>query len=458
MCKFVKNGVHLDAGEYTLSLVPEMAIAGTYKDVYLYMADYIKFTCTAVDPEPVGPVTISGSEDTTIHFADYYADSSRILQNTSGQDYIKVFYKEATSEETTAQVTVAESGTYNLEYALTDYKASGAVSKVSIKLDDTLLGDNSSEVAALSGYANNYYNGEPMCKFVEEGVELTAGTYDLKLVAEMATSGTYHDCLVYMADYIKFTPVAGSEPDPEPTVDVTIAADALTTIQLDEYVTGKTPAVSGDLTFIKVSGSGAAGTTELTVEVAEAGTYTLKYALTQYTADKSKVSIKLGDTVLADNTEADPVALSADYSTGFYNGAGMYEFTKTVELTAGTYTLSLVVDVCESGTYKDWFVYMADYVTFEKAAPVEPEEGFAISGDTATATVIYDAPVSGKVFMALYNGNKFVGVGEAVTADNATTVTVTAAVSGTVTRAKVFAWGDLENIKPLADAKEFFNN
>ena len=120
-------------------------------------------------------------------------------------------------------------------------------------------------------------------------------------------------------------------------------------------------------------------------------------------------------------------------------------FHKTVYLEKGTHTVYFRT-YARSGSFLD-YAQCYDYVDF---APVD---SFTVSDGVATANVTVNQAVTGKAILALYNGGRLVGTGEA-DAVNTRTISVTAPANDAVTHAKVMVWSDLATGKPIVDAKE----
>ncbi len=127
----------------------------------------------------------------------------------------------------TLEVTIPETGTYDIEALLSDpYPAKTFLSEAVIKLNgETILSNYDAKAADMSINGTFPWNSNPMAKYTAQK-ELQAGTYTL--TAEFkAPTGSATQPYLFSADYIQFSPVGA---------DALISGTKVTTVEMEDYV------------------------------------------------------------------------------------------------------------------------------------------------------------------------------------------------------------------------------
>lgn len=431
MKKYNKAGIWLEADTYTLSA----DVGLTADSLYKFQMDYIRFApCTE---------TVSADASATIEIEEYVQDKAAnvvAVEKASGGSVAYRDYSESVGLTVNIPVIIEETGWYGLEYVASDRNRTSSpngYSKVTFTLGDKLIASTATDTVLENIPESDIkLSNAPAASKFGARAYLVEGTYTLT-VDVTKEWGVYRA----LVDYIKFT--AETEE---------LSKSKATTIELSDYSTKsdvvKTEA-DGENKIICTTWSYDSRTEAYTIlKVEESGYYDIEYISNAPRGGSyGAARFYIDDEEIASAHKDTGIDVS-DYT--LWTATAVKKYTKEkVYIEEGTYTLKFEFTPDGGANYRG----LADYIKFAPSV----EEGFKIENSVATANVCYDTPVTGTVILALYNGDKFVGMGTKV-ANGEKNITVTAEVKGTVTHAKVFVWKDLTSVKPLVAPKEFPNN
>ncbi len=462
------TGVSLTAGKHTLNF---KVIAPTSNTSHIFAADYIQFV-----PELL---TIENAGDTYLEYEDYAAKLSTATKeqtspNTSGGKYViydttDVTYVEGetTYDPITLDVPiyVESAGCYTLEHAI-----SGAGSTVSLFIDDnetklitlspgTKIDATDPVSSEYTYFATKYHPGT---KRTAKNVFLPAGSHTLKFALNPRIYGGNKMDIAIALDYLKFTPQA-------PAASIPATG---TTIELENYVssissagaafTGATVlnnaitqehASNGQLLDMQEKRSITDAKVYIPVYAEKAGWYDVEWTISNandgsyigivtLNADGEPIVTNEGKNVVEDltihgtNEEGKNVIIypALNYTLAKYQAQ--------VYLSEGLHNIDMSA---VTATKQTGIFFVADYLKFTPVSDVATNNSEA---KTVDVTAYYDAPVSGTVITALYNGKELVGV-SSVQADGITKHTAAVSYSAAPDTAKVFVWTDTNDIIPL---------
>lgn len=197
--KYTKKQINLTEGTHTVGVSADLVSGGTW---YTYLMDNITFTSYCTDE-----VKYSKSDTAPIQleFEDYASNFVRDDEAASGG---KVVAHPWTTTNPGFEFTfnVPVGGYYDASYIIGYQSNPGSYSKISLYIDDTLLGDNTTSGTALSGYANSYggvsYN-QPIHQYSKKQFWLKPGEHTVKVRGEVVTGGYWY---TYLLDHLTFTP------------------------------------------------------------------------------------------------------------------------------------------------------------------------------------------------------------------------------------------------------------
>ncbi|MBQ3118747.1 MAG: hypothetical protein IJC10_03180 [Clostridia bacterium] len=146
-----------------------------------------------------------------IEFEDCVQDSSLIIGSPQASGYAYIHEANGTSAPAISKtITIRESGNYNITYLVGYQTDTAYLSKVTIKLGSTEIGNNAKKRSSWSPdpYDENLYDSgkftnyasAPMCKYSTTKY-LTAGTYELTATVAITSSDSKYK---YQLDYIEF--------------------------------------------------------------------------------------------------------------------------------------------------------------------------------------------------------------------------------------------------------------
>ncbi|MBQ4088140.1 MAG: metallophosphoesterase [Clostridia bacterium] len=447
------SAVYLPEGKHEL-IIELHNRKGKFNDFASYL-DYLEFT----------PVTrlVSPGEETLIEFENFKDEFTptvpevRTFDAASGGLFAASGYAGKETVTLDIPVCVAETGTYRINAGIGQ---AGQLSLVSLlKNGEELLYTFSGENAKQLLYEETHY---VLRQYVFD-LELEKGLQTLTF--SMAPRNGWEGSIAYALDYFHFVPDVDGIVNPDkptriefenvvPKIESIVQSDGSVITHTNGTVyTIPTPAAkgcSGGRYAILDTPDGQAVDKyydiPVLVKVNQSGYYNMEYVscgnLPQPVVymDSESNNISGSQTKLID--EKDEEGLDVYFGMSWSTAA---IFHKTVYLEKGTHTVYFRT-YARSGSFLD-YAQCYDYVDF---APVD---SFTVSDGVATANVTVNQAVTGKAILALYNGGRLVGTGEA-DAVNTRTISVTAPANDAVTHAKVMVWSDLATGKPIVDAKE----
>ncbi|MBQ4088040.1 MAG: hypothetical protein IJC78_07340, partial [Clostridia bacterium] len=369
------------------------------------------------------------------------------------------------NDSVTLSFYVAEAGTYEV-----DMVAAGAdhLSTITMTVGDTTVYTiNKSAGVDISGGTEFVSKSYPMRKHnftmdLEEGFN--------KLVFDIAYRPNTNETTAYALDYITIMP----------EIEGVVSGDDVMRMEF-ESLAGKVPAIplSSGSTFKPSAGNGAlcSGKKYLYIDsaasnetyyafsvnylVKDAGNYHIKYVDTQ---GVSAFDVFLGGTNGTNLTSATTLTTPAEYhvnvgtnGTGESTSQNYYKYFSSswakprvhegqIYLEEGIQTITFRLKT-RGGTNLDF----AQYLDYFELAPVE---SFTVADGVATVKAVQDTAVTGNAILALYNGKEMVSL-NSIDVTGKRVIDITAPANVTFTNAKVFVWGDLTNVTPLATPKTF---
>ncbi len=455
--KIYRKSATLTAGKHTVNVKIDVPTTNT-EQPNIFAIDYLQLV-----PKTV---LVTSEKAATIEFETYASDysSSPTSVITDGQassgSYV-YFDTDTRTDPITLSIPVSvdEAGNYGFEYV-----ASSGLSATSIYLDDrdepfwTVAGGSAID----SGRAENgnwpYFNQKWHQAYrYNFKADLPAGEHTIKisLATRPAEPGVRDVCI--SMDYLKITPPVNAvigKSKAASKIEFEDYAGNLSIAQTDGTTWNPRPATSsgcsnGQYLYIDTVDGKASNEYEvlpIPVTIQNAGFYDMEYiegngisAMKIFLDSTDGICLSSGVTTELDSSKNE-AGKYAHFESGWCVAANR---SKTVYLPAGTHTLMCQLQWRENE--KDFASYL-DYIEFT------PTDGLTIENGTATAGIVLDSPVSGKAILALYDENKLVTT-NAVDVTDASFITIDAAVSKTITHAKVFVWSDLTNFIPQTETK-----
>ncbi|MBQ4086979.1 MAG: hypothetical protein IJC78_01885 [Clostridia bacterium] len=446
--KFSKN-IELPEGDHELLFV--IHPRKTEGDIALFL-DYIQFTSLTKK--------ISGSTTTIIEAEElagsfYYNDADKtpyapevkVSPNASGSKFIQmdtVHKENHPAIRADIDVSVERPGIYELEYVISDVG-----SPTNIYVDGLLVNevfaweklDEEKNAEGKYGYFNDLYHS---ARRDTVSVELTEGEHEITVEFGPRPEQGVLDVAVSM-DYLKLTP---------PGIP-TITADGVTTIEFDDITSAKVreEAAASEGKIVCNNWDSNKPDIGTNVIVKESGYYDISYVVGERSVTQlgetskdrlylSLITLTLGEVTIGTN-DGEYTKILTEYGVWTTAPMSLYE-KKSVWLDAGEYQLNADVGVTKDNKFK----YQLDYISFAPAGYVAPEpvEGVVVKNGVATATALYDTPVSGTAVLALYNGGKLLSLSSMNVTDTKEIV-INAPVSGTPTDVKVFVWDYITGMK-----------
>ncbi len=482
--------IELVEGANTIQIVPEIRIYNEQSQ-FCMVLDCLKIT------PPAPPPTVSGSTTTKFEFEDaplnnpVYTESlfdsntanwnSRYTAPLCSGGYYSLYRSKTVEGDTefsiTWQVTAERAGTYDVTVVASAmpseirFQANSGAIVTATKGDKVCSGTTATSSCQMPRGCNwNQHVYEYNLQ-----LDLVEGVNTIAFVPSKTSGNVYQMGL----DCVTFTP-----PAPPPTLDV----DGITTFEFEDFTTKDVvySDVIGAVTTLNLADNrnteyagpggeiGYIDTTALTSEAGEgwneqtltvampvtvekAGTY--KVSLTGFDlGSKYAFRVNNGEVVEA-TTGAEVVPGGNQIGNSYYYGfrpsrfgagkTAAHEFEAELYLPAGVNTIYFVPQQYKysSGTYSK-FIIAVDNIKFigpDAASVVEQAAG------TVTAKAFLDdqANNSGKIILALYNGNELVKVAN-IDANLQKYVEITAQYAGAYTEAKIFVWDNLTNCAPLS--------
>ncbi|MBQ4086982.1 MAG: hypothetical protein IJC78_01900 [Clostridia bacterium] len=446
--------VSLPEGKHTL--IFDIAKRSNQGDIALYL-DYIELKSNLE--------RISGNSSTRVEFENYAEEFAPVKMEvfdsstTEGVTYAYIDTSVTDKDEVlTLPVYVEEAGTYKISYVMSnvhtvfEISLNGTVLNTEDKITAKTLDAFNNELQKYTYFGERWHNA---VRYSFEA-ELPKGFSDLTFTAKVRPEP--NNDVAGCFDYVEFVPV-NREVKPE----------GETVFEIENYIDnfGRVPnvGINAGASAGKYVYSGGFGmdpvTFTLPVEVAKGGVYNGEFCF-GFASHLSEINMYL------DSVDSEPIltlnnrengevapdfpkqATSISHNATFFTRdypAGVIDFS--IDLSEGAHTLIFVIDNRSpwGGNNNTQGAMAMDYV---KLAP--QGETVTLSGGVATANLSYDTPVTGTVVLALYNGGALVAIGT-TEVNGATTVTVSAPVSGAVTSAKAFAWSSVGALKPVCADK-----
>ncbi len=413
---------YLTAGEHTLSI---QSYSGSEKAQIF--ADYIK----------IRPVTNVSADAQRYEFEDYAGTYSMVTEIDEASEGAVVSGYTKTDHSYKIPVSISESGYYDVLYVVNHNSGNSKV-KFSLNLGSefSLPFTNETPEGTDLDYSGSSYR---MSLYEYNGMWINKEEYILETFFENNTDGY----ISYQLDYIEFKP---SEPP-------AITQSSVSKIEFETY-TG--PGVyDWDRGITEVSGtsgdkviysewSDIDPSWSFPVSVKDSGFYHINYVVGDYTdAWLSKMTLKLGKILIGTNY----MDYVENYGNLVWSSQPLCRYsTEWVWLDKGEYELSVEVSPEQiNNVYK----YQADYVEFIPAV-----NGISMEEGLIKVHAAYTDVTSGKVLMALYNGNKLVAT-TTYLLQNETYVDFEYAPQETVTKVKVFIWNDDNTATPKELSKNF---
>lgn len=334
--------------------------------------------------------------------------------------------------------------TYELEYTLGS-STSEYLSKVELYIDNVSIGKNDGSYVNDISFSKIYpWQHVPMCVYQKSGLELSAGKHTVYVKIDNPVASGQPN--LFCMDYIQFTPPAVEK----------VSVNSAKRFEFEDYGT------SFPEDHFKAAENGSGGkvlcsnwydnaaidnmTLEIPMRFAESGYYDMEYMIgCRGWGDSylSTVKLYLDDKQIAMNDRSfieDVKDLFTDVWQAQSAPMSRY-ITRGIYVDKGKHILKAVV---EKTSVDKKFKYQMDYVEFRSVDN--------ISADDGEAFVSFDKPLTGKVFVALYNDKQLVGL-QMQDANNQQSFNIKVPCDSAFTEAKAFLWSNTVSATPLSDVK-----
>lgn len=457
----------LSAGKHTVTVQIDPTASkknsGGGAQPFLFCADFIEFT-------PKTP-SISLSDVERIELENY-ASAVSIEENdgtpgtaTVGKSAVcseGAFLSIDTADNTAVNNTASFVVPINVEHAgdyLMEYVDAAGISAVNFFID-------SEESTALnaSGFSVTLNDETYEYTYAKDGVEQVQTRYSYfnsawakanthsgkvklpegkhNLIVSITKRSGFEDFASYL-DYVQFTPYTKY-----------IAAEDETTIEFETYQSlfaPRTPTLAANdlasgLTYVNTTGSGTETITlDIPIMVEKAGGYQIDACIAA-AGHLSVISLMKGDKTLYTFSTTNAASGAGTWDTHF----SMKNYLFALNLEEGVQTLTFSIAPREG--YGGTVAYAMDYIRFKPVDVLNVDE----AESTATATAIYDDPVSGTAILALYNGAQLISTSMEEVSETMR-IDISAQTRGEeVTSAKLIVLDSLEKCIPKCEAKDDF--
>lgn len=326
------------------------------------------------------PINIAeNAKEFTFEFEDApTAPSTHKYYDASAGEYLLGSAGTSTDPSFTCTFEVAETGYYIPKYIVGRYTLN-SYPKITIKIDDTFIGDNVGDGIHLTQYEYKMHSNTSNLQtheYTKGSVLLNKGTHTLSVEVTKGEE-TYYN---YKMDKISFVP--NTNPNAQ---DKTEEIYSDTDIKGFRYeLEDSSTAPSNHKYFDASAGEyllGSAGTSTnpsftCTFEVPETGYYIPNYIMGKYSVNSyAKITIKIDGTVIGNN-DGDGTHLT-QYANKMHSSSSnlpTYEYTgSSLFLKKGTHTMSVEV---KKGR-ETYYHYKMDKISF---VPEKVRDGFYLSG------------------------------------------------------------------------------
>ncbi len=253
------------------------------------------------------------------------------------------------------EITVDQDADYEIQYAIGRAETTLA-STVNIYLDDTLLGTNDNSYATDLSAGTYPGNANLMSVYKPDAVTLTSGTHTVKVEVTAAPGYTAFARYRFSLDYFQIAAVKTQE---------VIAKDKKTVIELDQWGSHlkgseirELYGASESKLLLETYGYGPFEFT-IPVTIEEAGTYNIEYVVNgkkTYYGSQVDFAFETNGTIGNNSSGGTSIGYTA------YSNQSLNKYTKTVDLTAGTDTLTVSIALAPSSATLS--LYQLDYISF----------------------------------------------------------------------------------------------
>lgn len=384
MSRYKKTMLWIEASDYSLNVDFSTCFPTTTKEVYTFQFDYIEFEY--VDTT-VGSLKRFEFEDFNVSGEDF------IDSNASGGSYARIKdWNGVESASCGVKLNISMSGYYDIAYVMG--KKGNYVSKVTLSLDETVIGTNADTVSETYDTYGTFNQYMQMSKFEKSLVWIEKGDYTLNVTVDVVSASD--NVCKFQLDYIEFDLVGD------------ISTEDPTRFEFEDYCKyGKLfdDAEASKESYFRIADwNGVADDPSFSVYilVEKSGYYDISYVMGKNGAHVSLITVSLGDTLIGTN-DYQTVETVTDYGV-FASYMQMSKFAnRRVWIEEGYYPVNFTFDKVSASTavYK----YQLDYLEIapSKSAVITDSDATRIEAEdytTQTMAVTANEKASGRGHVA----------------------------------------------------------